>query len=159
MLLEREEIKIFVFKEPIDMRAGFERLHSFCLEYMQAKINEGNAYIFFGRNRSRLKILVYDGSGLVLIAKRIERKNFMSHAELLGRSEISMSELRLIFHGGVIRGPVFGTLADEQDRKVNKDSKLVEEFLSTQRESLALPFGMMNLPKTDGNFRESKKPN
>jgi hypothetical protein len=70
-----------------------------------------------------------------------------------------MSELRLIFHGGVIRGPVFGELAEEQDRKVNKESKLVEEFLSTQRESLALPFGLMNCPKTDGNFRESQKPN
>jgi transposase len=157
MLLERSEIKLFVFKEPIDMRAGFERLHSFCLEHMQAKINEGNAYIFFGRNRSRLKILVYDGSGLVLIAKRIERKNFMSHAELLGRSEITMSELRLIFHGGVIRGPVFGEAAEKLIER--KDSKLVEEFLSTQRELLALPLGVMNSAVRDGKFRESQKSN
>jgi transposase len=112
MLLERKGIRLFVFKEPIDTRAGFERLHSFCLEHMGAKMNEGNAYIFFGRNRSRLKILLYDGSGLVMIAKRIERRNFMSHHELLGRSEITMSELRLIFHGGVIRGPVFGEAAE-----------------------------------------------
>lgn len=157
MLLERAGIKLFVFKEPIDMRAGFERLHSFCLEHMQAKINEGNAYIFFGRNRSRLKILVYDGSGLVMIAKRIERKNFMSHAELLGRSEITMSELRLIFHGGVIRGPVFGEAAEELIER--KDSKLVEDFLSTQRESLALPLGVMNSSVRDGKFRESQKSN
>lgn len=144
MLFERDGIKIFVFKEPIDMRAGFERLHGLCLSHLAAKINEGNAYVFFGRNRSRMKILVYDGSGLVLIAKRIERKNFMSHAELLGRSEISMSELRLIFHGGVIRGPVFGEEADNLDRKVRDDSSLVENFLSTQRERLALPEGVMN---------------
>jgi transposase len=157
MLLEREGIKLFVFKEPIDMRAGFERLHSLCLEHMQAKISEGNAYVFFGRNRSRLKILVYDGSGLVLIAKRIERKNFMSHADLLGRSEITMSELRLIFHGGVIRGPVFGEAAERLLEA--EDVKLVENFLSTQRESLDLPFGLMNSPSRDGNCRESQKPN
>jgi transposase len=157
MLLERSGIRLFVFKDPIDMRAGFERLHSFCLEHMQARINEGNAYIFFGRNRSRLKILVYDGSGLVLIAKRIERKNFMSHAELLGRSEITMAELRLIFHGGVIRGPVFGAAAEKLDLKA-RDSKLVETFLSTQRESLALPLGAMN-PTGHGKFGESPQPN
>jgi transposase len=155
MLLERTDIKLFVFKEPIDMRAGFEQLHLFCLEHMRAKMNEGNAYIFFGRNRSRLKILVYDGSGLVLIAKRIERKNFMSHAELLGRSEITMSELRLIFHGGVIRGPVFGEAAERLVER--KEATLVENFISTQRESLALPLGMMNSSSRDGKFRESQK--
>jgi transposase len=157
MLLEREGIKLFVFKGPIDMRAGFERLHLLCLEHLSAKMNEGNAYIFFGRNRSRLKILVYDGSGLVMIAKRIERKNFMSHGELLGRSEITMNELRLIFHGGVIRGPVFGEAAERLLEK--EDTKLVENFLSTQRESLDLPLGLMNSSKRDGNFRESQKPN
>ncbi len=51
MLLEREEIKVFVYKEPIDMRAGFEKLHAYCVHHMQAKMNEGNAFVFFGRNR------------------------------------------------------------------------------------------------------------
>lgn len=68
MLLEKDGIKVFVFKEQIDMRAGFEKLHGLCVHHMQAKINEGHAYVFFGKNRSRLKLLVYDGSGLVLIA-------------------------------------------------------------------------------------------
>jgi transposase len=144
MLLEREGIKLFIFKETIDMRAGFERLHLFCVQEMGAKINEGNAYIFFGRNRSRLKVLFYDGSGMVLVSKKIERKNFMSHAELLGRAEISMSELRLIFHGGVIRGPVFGDEADRLDKEIIQESSMIENFLTTQRERLALPRGLMN---------------
>jgi transposase len=63
MLLERQGIKIFVYREAIDMRAGFERLHEFCVSHMQATMNEGNAYVFFGKNRSRMKLLVYDGSG------------------------------------------------------------------------------------------------
>jgi len=147
MLLEREGIKIFVYREPIDMRAGFERLHEFCVQHMHATMNEGHAFVFFGKNRSRMKLLVYDGSGLVLIAKRIERKNFMSHAELLGRSEISMDDLRLIFHGGVIRRPVFGVDADRLDRQVmNEKTSPLENFISTQRERLALPTGVMNSP-------------
>lgn len=154
MLLERDGIKLFVYREPIDMRAGFERLHGLCVRHMEAKMSEGNAYVFFGKNRSRLKLLVYDGSGLVLVAKRIERKSFMSHTELLGRSEITMAELRLIFHGGVIRGPVFGERADQLDQS---EGAVVKEFLrshekaeqqpgaaSTQREGFALPKGVMN---------------
>jgi transposase len=148
MLLEKQGIKIFVFREPIDMRGGFERLHGFCVHHMEAQMNEGNAYVFFGKNRSRLKILVYDGSGLVLIAKKIERKNFMSHEELLGRREITMDELRLIFHGSVLRRPVFGIGADELDRKQFRDFvnavDIPRENLTTQREGFALPQGAMN---------------
>lgn len=146
MLLEKENIKIFVYKDAIDMRAGFERLHSFCVHHMGAKMNEGNAYVFFGKNRSRMKLLFYDGSGLVVVAKRIERNKFMSLSDLLGRNEISTDELRLIFHGGVIHRPIFGKEADDVERQAVEESFLFENLLTTQRERLALPKGMMNLP-------------
>lgn len=130
------------------MRAGFEKLHLYCVQHMQAKMNEGHAYLFFGRNRSRMKILVYDGSGLVLIAKRIERNRFMSHAELLGRSEVTMAELKQIFHGGVIRAPVFGEEADRLEKEalaIRLGAADVEQIITTQRERLALPVGEMNV--------------
>jgi transposase len=69
-------------------------------------MDQGHVYVFFGKNRRRMKILVYDGSGLVLIAKRIERGSFMAQSELMGRSEITQSELSLIIHGSVIRKPI-----------------------------------------------------
>lgn len=148
MIFDREGIRIFVYRERIDMRAGFERLHDYCVHHLQAKMNEGHAYVFFGKNRSRMKLLVYDGSGLVLLAKRIERRNFMSLSELLGRSEITMAELRLIFHGGVIREPVFGIEADELEREVIANDSLsgcLKEFVSTtRRERVDLPLGVMN---------------
>ncbi|MGE0171126.1 IS66 family insertion sequence element accessory protein TnpB [Nocardioides sp.] len=149
MLLERSGIKILVYKDTIDMRAGFEKLHLYCVQHMQAKMNEGHAYVFFGKNRSRMKILVYDGSGLVLVAKRIERNRFMSHAELLGRTEITLEELKLIFHGGVVRRPVFGEAADRLDQQEFSDrfeSVDIKKIFTTQRERLELPMGEMNLP-------------
>lgn len=82
-------------------------------------------YLFFGKNRKRLKVLVYDGSGLVLIAKRIERGKFMSLEELLGRHEITHEELKLILHGSVVRRPVV-------DRSMPVTSM-------TPRETFALP--------------------
>jgi len=106
MFFERSGLRVFVFKSEIDMRCGFERLHSFCVHQMSAVMDQGHVYVFFGKNRRRLKVLFYDGSGLVLIAKRIERGRFMSLGDLLGRTEIKLSELKQIMHGSVIKAPV-----------------------------------------------------
>lgn len=106
MFFETKGLRVFVYREAIDMRCGFERLHSICVHQMKALMNQGHVYVFFGKNRRRLKLLCYDGTGLVLIAKRIERGRFMSLDELLDRSEITQSELRLLMHGSVIKKPV-----------------------------------------------------
>jgi transposase len=129
MFLDRRGLWVFVYREVVDMRCGFEKLHSFCVHKMQAIMDQGHVYLFFGKNRKRIKILVYDGSGLVLIAKRIERGRFMSHAELLGRNEITQEELKLIVHRSSIGG---------------------QEVVLTQRESFALPPGFMTNSSHDG---------
>lgn len=131
MLFDRKGLRVFVFSEPIDMRYGFERLHSFCVHQMKARMDQGHLYLFFGKNRRRLKILWYDGSGLVLATKRIEKGSFMSHSELLGRSEISHKEFELILHGSVIRAPL-----------LERSGVGIGKSLLTQRESVALPVGL-----------------
>ena len=91
-------------------------------------MDQGHLYLFFGKNRRRLKALYYDGSGLVLIAKRIERGGFMALRELDGINEISQEELKLIFHGSILRRP-----------KVDRSLLPVVP----QREPLALPAGSL----------------
>jgi len=125
MLFDIRGLRVFVYRESIDMRCGFERLHSFCVHQMKAEMNQGHVYLFFGKNRRRLKVLCYDGTGLVLIAKRIERGGFMQLSELLGRAEITIPELKLILHGSRIRAPIL----DRSQKPV------------TQWESVALPSG------------------
>ena len=127
MFLDRRGLRVFVYREEVDMRCGFERLHSYCVHQMMAIMDQGHVYVFFGKNRRRMKLLVYDGTGLVLIAKRIERGRFMSLEELLGRGEITTEELKLILHGSVIKRPVI-------DRSTQIKT-------TTQRESFALPLG------------------
>ncbi len=127
MFFDRRGLRVFVYREAIDMRCGFERLHSYCVHQMKALMDQGHVYIFFGKNRRRLKCLVYDGTGLVLIAKRIERGGFMQLSELMGRSEITTAELKLILHGSRIRTPIL-------DRS---------QITVTQRESVALPEGFV----------------
>jgi transposase len=130
MFLDHKGLRVFVYREPVDMRCGFERLHSICVHQMRAEMNQGHLYIFFGKNRKRLKMLVFDGTGLVLIAKRMERGRFMALSELMGREEITLAEVKLLLHGSVIRRPIV-------------DRSLVgSQNVMPQRESFDLPQGM-----------------
>ena len=133
MFLDRKGLRAFVYRESIDMRCGFERLHSLCVHQMQAIMDQGHIYLFFGKNRKRIKAIFYDGTGLVLISKRMEKGNFMSLTELLGRSEVSLSELKLIFHGSIIRTPIV-------DRSLVAS---MPQNTVTQRESFDLSKGII----------------
>ena len=129
MLYDRKGLRVFVYQEPIDMRYGFERLHSYCVQGLNARMDQGHLYVFFGKNRRRLKVLWYDGTGLVLATKRMEKGSFMSLEQLLGRQELNQDEFKLILHGSVLRRPVVERFAAENQ--------------VTRRESVALPVGSL----------------
>lgn len=105
MFFERKNLRIFIYGEVIDMRCGFEKLHYFTKVVMQQEINQGHLYLFFGKNRRRIKVLFFDGTGLVQISKRIERGRFMSRLELGEISEITFLEFKSVFNGGLIVRP------------------------------------------------------
>lgn len=87
------------------MRCGFEKLYFFITHHMNQDINQGHLYLFFGKNRKRLKALYYDGTGLVQISKRIERGRFMHRYELKDIVEINLNEFKQIFNGGLVVRP------------------------------------------------------
>jgi transposase len=103
MILETKGLRIFIYQDAIDMRCGFDRLSYFAREVMRSKIDMGHVYLFFGKNRKRIKALYFDGSGLVLVHKRMEKNSFMHIGDLDNIKEITLAELKLIFHGSVLR--------------------------------------------------------
>lgn len=103
MISLSRKAKIYVYKQSIDMRWGFEKLSYLVKEEMGQNINTGDLYLFLGFNRRRLKGLIFDGSGLVLLTKRMEKKSFMNVQELEGRLELTRSELELLVHGSILR--------------------------------------------------------
>jgi transposase len=105
MFIETKNLRVYIYTEIIDMRCGFERLLYFVRIQMKNDINQGHLYLFFGKNRRRLKALFYDGTGLVQISKRIEHGRFMARVELGEILEITQTELKQIFNGGHIVRP------------------------------------------------------
>jgi len=105
VFIETKGLRVFVYQETIDMRAGFEKLLHCVRDRMKNNINQGHLYLFLGKNRKRVKALFFDGTGLVLIAKRIEQGRFMARSELHDITEITTVELKQIFNGGLIVRP------------------------------------------------------
>lgn len=99
--------RVFVYEVAIDMRAGFDRLSQIVREKMNRDILEGDLYLFLGKNRKRLKAICFDGTGLVLINKRLEKGQFMSITDF-DSAEISSDELDVLISGGVICRRKFG---------------------------------------------------
>ena len=68
--------KIYVAIEAVDMRKGFEGLYGLVRDQLGADPLSGHLFLFSNRTRTRLKALVWDGSGLWVCAKRLEKGCF-----------------------------------------------------------------------------------
>lgn len=102
MFIESKGLRIFIYQELIDMRSGFEKLLHIVRDRMKGSINQGHLFIFLGKNRRRIKSIYFDGTGLVLTTKKIERGQFMQRSELRDITELSLYEFKQIWSGGVV---------------------------------------------------------
>jgi len=69
-------VEVFVGLDPIDLRWGFDRLSGIVAERLGREARSGALFLFFGKRREALKVLFFDGSGLCLFYKRLDRGTF-----------------------------------------------------------------------------------
>ncbi len=65
-------VEVFVGLEPIDLRWGFDKLAGVVEERLQRHGRSGALFVFFGKRRTALKVLFFDGSGFCLFYKRLD---------------------------------------------------------------------------------------
>jgi transposase len=91
--------RVFVALTPVDMRQSFNGLHAQVQTLLLENPLSGHLFVFSNRLRNRVKILFWDGSGLWVCAKRLERGRFGwptgEGTSLCLRPE----ELQLLLHG------------------------------------------------------------
>lgn len=93
-------VRVFAYPQPCDMRKSFNTL-SGLVSSMGHDVAAGDAFVFVSRSRKRAKVLWYDGTGLCLLAKRLDQGRFPSlwgHAER-GAVVLTMNELSLLLEG------------------------------------------------------------
>lgn len=69
-------VEIFLALTPIDLRWGFDRLAGLVESQLGRRPRSRALFVFFGKRRTALKVLHYDGSGLCLYYKRLDRGSF-----------------------------------------------------------------------------------
>jgi transposase len=69
-------VEVFVGLDPIDLRWGFDRLSGLVAERLGREVRSSALFVFFGKRRDALKVLFFDGSGLCLFYKRLDRGTF-----------------------------------------------------------------------------------
>jgi transposase len=68
--------EIFVGLEPIDLRWSFDRLAGIVTERIGHDVRSGAMFVFFGKRHDAIKVVFFDGSGLCLFYKRLDRGTF-----------------------------------------------------------------------------------
>jgi transposase len=92
--------KIFIAVESVDMRKGFEGLHGLVRDHLGQDPLSGHLFLFANRARTRLKALVWDGNGLWVCSKRLEKGRFRWPAQENTRSVTMRSEeLAMLING------------------------------------------------------------
>lgn len=69
-------LKVYVALEPADMRKSFNGLFAMTRQILREDPCSGSLFLFTNRNRTRIKILYWDGTGLWVMAKRLEKGTF-----------------------------------------------------------------------------------
>jgi transposase len=108
MLINHRNVRVFLYGQPIDMRLGFERLSGLVREGLGSDLLQGHLYLFLGKNRTRAKVLLFDGTGLCLFHKRLEIGKFMSIRDLQEVKEMTSGELTLLLDGAQVKLPMSG---------------------------------------------------
>ena len=89
-------VDIYFGVEPIDLRWGFDRLSGVVTERIGRRPRSGALFVFFGRRRSAMKVLYFDGTGLCMFYKRLDAGTFKLPVSFDGtQTAIVLSEREL----------------------------------------------------------------
>ena len=102
MLSFHAHLKVFVATAPCDLRASFNGLWSAAQEKLGEDPRSGALFAFTNRRRNRIKILYFDGTGLIVLAKRLEKGTFawpQSAGQSSAKLRLAPQALQLLIDG------------------------------------------------------------
>lgn len=100
MIAMNRRTKIFISKDPADMRASYDSLFSKVKNILEEDAMSGHLFVFINSRRTSCKCLYYDGTGLVIVSKRLERSLFCKiNPYHPGKIILTQAEFNLFFEG------------------------------------------------------------
>jgi transposase len=81
MLTLSANARIFIYKDPINMRKSFEGLSAAVENLFPGELFSGALFVFLNRGRSHMKVLFWDRDGFAIWYKRLEKGTFARNAQ------------------------------------------------------------------------------
>jgi transposase len=108
MIGSTRNIHVWAYTKPADLRKGYEGLYGLVTCQMKNDPLSGDCYLFTNRYRTRAKVLFWDGTGLCIFQKRLEKGRFACLWEKgsSGSLQLTISELSLFLEGSKLIGRV-----------------------------------------------------
>lgn len=91
--------RVLVATRPVDFRRGADGLAATVQSILRQDPFNGTVFVFRSKRADRVKLLVYDGTGLVLIWKRLESGKFRWPPVSDGVMRLSGAQLAALFEG------------------------------------------------------------
>jgi transposase len=92
-------VKVFVATRPIDFRKGIDGLALAVQEMFGLDPFRGAVFVFRSKRADRIKLLVWDQTGMVLVHKRLEGAKFVWPQVRDGVMRMSPAQLAALFEG------------------------------------------------------------
>jgi len=99
MLMPSQGVRILVATQPVDFRKGHDGLAALVQSTLAEDPFTGTVFVFRSKRADRLKILFWDGSGLVMAYKRLEESSFTWPAVRDGTMTLNRAQFEALFAG------------------------------------------------------------
>ena len=98
-------IRVFAYPRPTDLRNGYNGLFGLVKTGLGRDPLSGELFLFVNRRRDACKVLMWDGTGLCIFQKRLERGRFASlWRDDATAARLTTSELALFIEGSELVG-------------------------------------------------------
>jgi len=92
-------VRVMVASKPVDFRKGAEGLAALVRETMRCDPFSGVVYVFRAKRADRVKLIFWDGTGVVLVAKRLEDGGFRWPKVQDGVMRLTAAQLQALLEG------------------------------------------------------------
>lgn len=99
MIAVSSGLKVVIATKPVDFRKGMDGLAALVKEHLVADPFSGTVFVFRAKRADRLKLIVWDGTGLCLFAKRLEDGRFRWPKIEDGVMRLTPSQLSALIEG------------------------------------------------------------
>ena len=99
MIIPSGAVRVLVAIKPVDFRRGMDGLAALVRETLGADPYSGVIYVFRAKRADRVKLLLWDGTGMVLVSKRLEQGAFSWPNISDGVMRLTASQLAALLEG------------------------------------------------------------